>query len=136
MSPSLTQLQADVVNAFLDEFEEDADWVTGFVHAEFSLSGGTPQSLVEAFLIRSAPDPKCPDFVPIGWPTIKALEALHVGYRAAGQPFERLDLQIAAPDGRYRFEFSQQPSLRLAGEPDPAAESDLAERYAALLRKA
>ncbi len=136
MEASLAQLQADVVNAFLDEFEERSGWSKGFVHAEFALVEDVPQLLAEAFLVPDQPDPVRPDYVPLGWPVLRALEALCVGYAREGQAFAQLDLLVAAPDGRYRFTFSREPSLRLAGKPDAAAESYLADRYAELLREA
>ena len=136
MQPQLAQLQDDVVNAFLDEFEADEGWTRGFIHAEFELSEDVPVSLAEAFLVRKNPDPDRPDYVPLGYPVLRALEALHAGCRQAGQGFAQLDLLIASQDGRYRFEFSHRPSRRLAGVEDPDADSYLAERYAKLLRDA
>jgi hypothetical protein len=136
MQPQLAQLQADVVNAFLDEFEVDEGWTRAFIHAEFELIEDTPLSLAEAFLVRTDPDPERPDYISLGYQVLSTLEALHAGYRQAGQGFAQLDLLIASPDGRYRFEFSTQPSRRLAGERDPDADTYLTERYCELLREA
>ena len=135
MQPQLAQLQADVVNAFLDELEGDEGWTRGFIHAEFERAEDTPLSLAEAFLVRNNPDPDRPEYISLGYPVLRALEALHEGYRLAGHGFAQLDLLIASHDGRYRFEFSPRPSRRLAGEHDPEADTYLAERYADLLRE-
>lgn len=133
MAESLAQLQADVVNAFLDEFEDRPGWTKGFIHAEFAVIGDTPQSLAEAFLVGERAGAAGPEHVPLGWPVLRALEALWTGHARAGQGFAQLDLLVAAPDGRYHFAFSSEPSLRLAGKPDPAAEIYLAERYAEIV---
>jgi hypothetical protein len=125
-----------VINAFLDSAEDDGVWRHAFIHAEFGLDEMAGRALFEAFLVRSPADPEKPDYHLLAADVEMALMALHGAYCRAGQPFARLDLTIAAPDGRYRFEFGQQPSDRLAGRRDADADAYLLRRYAALIAAA
>lgn len=133
MFEQLAQLQSAAVNALLDQIEDDPDWRQAFVHAEFRDVGVQAESLIEAFLVPASPEPDRPRYIPLDPDAVIALEALYKGYRDAGQGFARLDLVVAAPDGRYRFTFDDAPSLRMQGRRDPDADAYLLARYAELL---
>ncbi|PCC74086.1 hypothetical protein SAMN02745121_07515 [Nannocystis exedens] len=133
MSPKLVECQGQVVNAFMDSLAPGLSWRKAFIHAEFGAEDALAQSLTEAFLVLARPDPARPHSLPLESAVMQALEHLHRDYRAAGHGFHQLDLILDAPDGRYRFEFSHTPSLRLSGQRDPDARPRLARRYAALL---
>lgn len=135
MADGLTEAQHRLVNAVLDMVEGDPGWRHMFIHAEFIGSGPMLRSLVESFVVRQPPDPGGRAPAPVDEPVLAAIEALHAAYDAAGQGFTALDLTVDAPDGRYRFEFGQEPSLRLAGEADPGAIKRLDARYVALARR-
>lgn len=135
MFSTFGQLQNDLVNVFLDDVERVHDWRKGFLHAEFKDAGQQVESLTEAFVVPAEPTPQPPPLILVSSAVMTALEALYFGYRDAGQGFMQLDLTVTAPDGRYRFQFSSEPSLRLGGERDPAAATRLTDRYADLLRE-
>ncbi len=134
MFSTLADAQNKLVNAVLDVVEDEPDWRRAFLHAEFAGSGDMLRSIVESFIVRNPPDPRQRDPLMLAASALDAIEELHAAYTAAGQGFARLDLTIEAPDGRYRFEFGNDPSLRLAGEADPAAAAYLDKRYAELSR--
>jgi hypothetical protein len=136
MFSTLGELQNALVNALLDDVEVADDWRKAFLHAEFKDVAEQVEILAEAFVVPAEPTPQRPPLLFLSSPVLRALEALYFGYRDMGQKFAQLDVTVAAPDGRYRFEFSDEPSLRLAGDSDPAASTRLADRYADLLREA
>ena len=133
MFSKLAQLTEDLVNAFLDDIELVHDWRKAFLHAEFRNASDQVESLAEAFVVAAQPTPQRPPLMLVSSPVMTALEALYLGYRDASQGFTQLDLTVTAPDGRYHLDVSREPSLRLAGERDPAAASRLTDRYAELL---
>ncbi|WAS89743.1 hypothetical protein [Nannocystis punicea] len=133
MFTQLAARQSEVVTAFMDSLEPELSWRRAFIHAEFPADDPDAMSLTEAFLVLARPDPARPHWLPLEFPVIAALERLYRDYLAAGQGFTQLDLSIAAPDGKYRFEFSRDPSPRLNGQRDPDAEPRLLRRYADLL---
>lgn len=124
-----SQLQSDLVNAFLDQFEHDEGWSVGFIHAEFPDPESGIGPFCQAFLVRRPADPDKPDYVALDWPIVSALIALQAGYAEIGQAPQQIDIEIEAGDGRYRIEFSDEPSSRLAGQADPLAKDRLLRRY-------
>lgn len=135
MFSNLAQLTEDLVNVFLDDVELVRDWRKAFLHAEFKNAGDQVETLVEAFVVGGQPTAQRPPLMVVSSPVMTALEALYLGYRHADQGFTQLDLTVTAPDGRYRLDVSREPSLRLAGERDPAAATRLSSRYTELLRE-
>ena len=133
MFSTLGQLTDDLVNALLDDVELVPEWRQAFLHAEFRDAGDQVESLAEAFVVRAEPAPQRPPLMLLQSPVMTALEALYRAHRDAGMGFAQLELTVTAPDGRYSLQFSNEPSLRLAGEQDAAAATRLADRYAELL---
>jgi hypothetical protein len=128
----MAERQADVVNALLDTLERD-DWSHAFVHCEFHDEGALPTQLEEGFLvIREAGGPKRADLL-VESEVGQALRAMRESYTKAGHGFSRADL-IVNVNGAYRFELGNEPSLRLAGQPDPGARERLERRFEALVR--
>ena len=135
MEPGLSDLQAGVVNAFLDQFEADPDWSTGFVYADYANARDGAGPLCKAFLVRRPPDPERPDYVALEWATIAALIALQKGYTRAGQAFEHLDLEIEAADGRYRFHFGRDGALPGAEQDGALKSGQLLQRYQEMIAR-
>ena len=135
MEPGYVALQDRVANAFLDQFEDDPDWVTGFVHADFSDGSGDVGPVCKAFLVRRPPDRELPDYVPLEWATIEALIGLQKGYACNGEAVDQLDLEIEAADGRYRFQFYRGTAQAADGHDSPSATGYLLQRYCAILAR-
>jgi len=135
MFSTLGKLTDDLVNALLDDVELVPDWRKAFLHAELRDAGDQVESLAEAFVMGAEPTLQRPPLILLTSPVMTALEALYFAHRNGGTGFAQLELTVTAPDGRYRVQFSNEPSLRLAGERDPEAASRLTDRYAELLRE-
>ena len=135
MEPANIALQERVVNAFLDQFEDDPDWVIGFVHADFSDQSGDFGPVCKAFLVRREPDPERPDYVPLEWATIEALIALHKEYGSNDEAFGQLDLEVAAGDGRYRFRFYRDAARPSGGQDNSPGAEHLLRSYRAILAR-
>jgi hypothetical protein len=128
----MAERQADVVNALLDTIKRD-DWSQAFVHSEFHDEGGLPTHLEEGFLVvREEGAPKRAGLL-VESDVGQKLRAMRDSYVEAGHGFSRLDLVVQA-GGSYRFELGNEPSLRLAGQPDPGARERLQQRFEALAR--
>jgi hypothetical protein len=128
----MAERQADVVSALLDTIGRD-DWSQAFVHSEFHDEGDFPGDLQEGFLIvPEADEPTCASLL-VETEVGQALRAMREAYVKAGHGFSRADLVVNA-GGAYRFELGDEPSLRLAGQPDPEARERLQRRFEALVR--
>lgn len=133
MFTQMAEAQADVVNALLDGVDRD-DWARAFAHAEFGGQDSPLPQLRRGFLIvpSGAGWGRAP--LLLDTPVGEALDALRLLYSEAGQGFWRLDLTVE-PDGRYRFEFDDAPSLLCAGQPDPEARERIEARFRDLARE-
>jgi len=128
----MAERQADVVNALLDTIERD-DWSHAFVHCEFGDEADLGALLKEGFLVVSeAGEPKRAGLL-VETEVGQALRAMRQSYVKAGHGFSSADLVVNA-DGSYRFELGNEPSPRLAGEPDPDARERLRRRFETLVR--
>lgn len=135
MEPGYVALHDRVANAFLAQFEDDPDWVIGFVHADFSDVSGDVGPVCKAFLVRRPPDPELPEYVPLEWATIEALIGLQKVYASNDEAFDQLDLEIEAADGRYRFQFYRATAQPADGQDSPTATGHLLQRYRAILAR-
>jgi hypothetical protein len=135
MEPGYVALQDRVVNAFLDQFEDDPDWTIGFVHADFSDASGDFGPVCKAFLVRRQPDPERPDYVPLQWATIEALIGLQKGYASNDEAFDQLDLEIEAGDGRYRFQFYRDTAPPAGGSGSRSGAGHLMQCYREILAR-
>lgn len=129
MFTALAELQIAVVLPLLDQANDIGPWQAIFVHAEFGDASAVMQSLTEALLVPDTKNPLGPVYFPLIPPVGAALRALRAAYADAGHPFCQLDLTVNDANGRYHFEFSDDRSLRVHGEPDPEADARLLQRF-------